>query len=122
MKKEFKDYVLDEIEEVDELGFILLIPKYLEMIKGIDLKGGLINEFPTNYDIADSDFSALQNEIKSLIESENLEICRYHDTHSSKRKDYLRPLKKAEQEAFLKEKFNWIYKKDKPAYFLCKKQ
>lgn len=122
MTTDVKRYVLEEIEEVDEFAFYALIPRFLQQTKGIELKGELLSDSKSNFNISDTDFSDLQSTIKSLIESENLEICRYYDTHSTKRKDYLRPLKKEEQEAFLKKKTNWIYDKDKPAYFLCRKE
>lgn len=122
MITDFKSYVLEEIEEVDEFAFYALIPRFLQQIKGIELKGVLLSDSKSNFNISDTDFSVLQSTIKSLIETEHLEICRYHDTHSTNRKDYLHPLKKDEQEAFLQDKANWIYKKDKPAYFLCRKE
>lgn len=122
MTTDFKSYVLEEIEEVDEFAFYALIPRFLQQTKGIELKGELLSDSKSNFNISDTDFSDLQSTIKSLIASEELKIYRYHDTQSKERKDYLRPLKKEEQKEFLKDKSNWIYEKDKPAYFLCRKE
>jgi len=117
----FFELIKNELEEDGEIPFSFLVPYWKEVRQEFKIVYPIF-EHRANFEISGKEFSELLTMVKALIESKNLEICRYYDTHSTKRKDYLRPLKKEEQEAFLKKKTNWIYDKDKPAYFLCRKE
>lgn len=119
--KTFLDLIKSELEEDGEIPFSFLVPYWKEERQPFQIVYPIFDH-KVNFEILNKDFLELQSTVKSLIESGNIEICRYHDTHSTKRKDYFRPLNKDEQEEFLKDKSNWIYEKDKPAYFLCKKE
>ena len=116
MESTFRSEILAEIEEVAEFAIVNLIPCYIQTEKNKEIKSDFLENLTLK------DFEIMRNQVVEIIESENLAICRYQDTHSVERKDYFLPLKEEEQKTFLNDISNWIYEKGKPAYFLCRKE
>ena len=107
MLSDFQKYVLEEIEETGEYTFILLIPYFLEIEKGIELitnEGG-IGKHPENYRINDSDFMILKNQVVNLFSECNLGM--YEN--------------KEKIDKILNNKEEWIYKQGAPGYFIAEK-
>ncbi|OJW69337.1 MAG: hypothetical protein BGO68_02740 [Candidatus Amoebophilus sp. 36-38] len=128
MLSDFQKYVLEEIEETGEYTFILLIPYFLEIEKGIELitnEGG-IGKHPENYRINDSDFMILKNQVVNLFSECNLGMYEYigFEIKGQKSNEWENShilLNKEKIDKILNNKEEWIYKQGAPGYFIAEK-
>ncbi len=125
MINKFQKHILEEINEIGEYAFILLIPYFLEIEKGIKIRnnGKGIGGYSENYNTTDLDFQILKAQIKELLIKFKLGIYKYlSGINSNKLEDCFELLDKEKSNEMINNKENWIYKQGMKGYFLREKE
>ena len=124
MYSKFQTYVLEEIDEVGECTFLLLVPRFLMDVKGKKPVSESIFE-SENYKISDSDFNDLQKQTKELFEKFDLGLY-LHTPNKMKNpkiwENCFTLLTEKETSEFLSKRENWIWKPGSRGYFIAEKQ
>lgn len=116
MYSEIQKYIIEEIEEVGEVAFYLLIPTYLKKIKKFKLKIP-VDEYTENYDISHDDFLTLRQEIIDLMKRKKIGLFKSNSkkhTELDNWEDYFDLIDENTTTALLVDERFW---KDKPTEY-----
>ncbi|MFY0602128.1 MAG: hypothetical protein JXR03_20805 [Cyclobacteriaceae bacterium] len=115
-----ESYILNELDELGEVPLVLVIPKYLEIEKKINIHIPITDHID-NYNIVDEDFHDLSQRVLNLLVNKKLSLYEYKKGIKDSKiwEDSFDVVNDHEAKEVLKQKDKWVGNQKGAHYFLA---